>query len=49
MSENPILKSGRTGWNEKGMHHVDPHKIGKKKWIACVDGLREIIAFGLEY
>lgn len=49
ISESPILKASGTGWNAQGMHNIDPHKIDKKKWIACVDGLREIVVFGLEY
>jgi hypothetical protein len=41
-SELPIVKlTGGTAWNGQGMHHVDPHQIGEKKWMACVDGLKE--------
>jgi hypothetical protein len=41
-SELPIVKlTGGTEWNGQGMHQVDSHRIGKNKWIACVDGLRE--------
>ncbi len=47
--ESPILKPGETGWNERGMHNIDLHQIDKNKWIACVDGAREVIVFGLEY
>ena len=47
VSENPILKPGRTGWNGKGMHHIDPHYTDKNKWIACVDGKGEVF-FGLK-
>ena len=49
ISENPILKASGIGWNKNGMHHIDPHQIGKNKWIACVDGFRRTLAFGLEY
>lgn len=48
-SDNPILKASGAGWNEKGMHHIDPHKIAKNRWVACVDGYRELLVFGLEY
>ena len=37
---NPILTASGQGWNKEGMHTVDPHRIGKKRWIACVDGRR---------
>ena len=47
--KNPILKASGSGWNSKGMHHMDPHQIGKNEWIACVDGLREKLVFGLKY
>ena len=47
--ERPILKPSGIGWNKNGMHHIDPHQIGKNKWIACVDGLRTFYVFGLKY
>jgi len=34
----PILTGSGTGWNESGMHHIDPHPIPGDRWIACVDG-----------
>jgi hypothetical protein len=37
---HPILRSGHDGWNRVGMHHVDPHEISDRRWIACVDGSR---------
>jgi hypothetical protein len=27
-----------TGWNARGMHHIDPHQTDIGEWIACVDG-----------
>jgi hypothetical protein len=36
--ESPILKPGGCAWNEKGMHHIDPHRLGEGRWLACVDG-----------
>jgi len=44
-----ILKPIRTGWNADGMHHIDPQQIGENKWIACVDGYRKTLLFGLKY
>ena len=49
VSENPILKATGIGWNEKGMHHIDPHQIEENKWIACVDGFHTFLVFGLGY
>ena len=34
----PILKGSGSGWNESGMHHIDPHPLADGGWIACVDG-----------
>jgi hypothetical protein len=34
----PVLQSSGEGWNECGMHHIDPHLGDDGKWIACVDG-----------
>lgn len=48
IAENPILKASGTGWNAKGMHQIDPHQIDENKWIACVDGHREVLVFGLK-
>lgn len=36
---NPVVCAGSAGWNEAGMHHVDPHPLEDGRWIACVDGL----------
>jgi hypothetical protein len=38
VKQNPILIASRSGWNKIGMHNIDPHQLGKNKWIACVDG-----------
>lgn len=46
---NPILKATGTGWNGKGMHHIDLHQVDKEQWIACVDGLAQCFFFGLKY
>jgi hypothetical protein len=36
--KKPVLCRSGKGWNCIGMHHVDPHQIGKNNWIAVVDG-----------
>ena len=38
--ESPILTPGE-GWNDAGMHHVDPQPDGHGSWIAAVDGREE--------
>jgi len=38
IENNPVLGGSGNGWNKIGMHQVDAHKLGKDKWIACVDG-----------
>ncbi len=40
VTENPIVKASKSGWNSAGMHTVDPWQIDKEKWIACVDGYK---------
>ena len=42
VSTGPILGPTGTGWNGRGMHHLDPHKLDDGRWIACVDGLGRI-------
>jgi hypothetical protein len=37
-----ILEASGAGWNECGMHHIDPHQNAKHEWIACVDGRIEV-------
>lgn len=49
VGENPVLEPSRFGWNDRGMHHVDPHQIDKNRWIACVDGRGEKLVFGFQY
>jgi len=44
---NPVLKGSARGWNSQGMHHIDPHQIGKNRWIACVDGNKRTLALRL--
>ncbi|MFN6945463.1 MAG: hypothetical protein ACK4ND_10985 [Cytophagaceae bacterium] len=44
-----ILKPLGSGWNAKGMHHIDPHQLDNGKWIACVDGFKDSVVFGLKY
>ena len=49
VSENPILTASGAGWNKHGMHHIDPHRVGRNKWIACVDGFHTTFVSGLQY
>jgi len=49
LSENPIVKATGTGWNGNKMHHIDAHQVEEKKWMAAVDGQREVWLFGLKY
>ena len=35
---NPVLAGSRRGWNSRGMHHLDAHRLGDGWWIAAVDG-----------
>jgi hypothetical protein len=39
---SPILTASGAGWNESGMHHIDPHLLPGGKWLACVDGINSI-------
>jgi hypothetical protein len=38
VDQRPILKPSGAGWNAQGMHHIDPHLVRDRQWIACVDG-----------
>lgn len=49
VKESPIIKGSGYGWNKIGMHTIDPHPIDDNKWIACVDGYRIVVVFGLEF
>jgi hypothetical protein len=35
---SPVLGATGTGWNGRGMHHLDAHLMPDGRWIACVDG-----------
>lgn len=50
VAKKAILKGSGTGWNAKGMHHIDAHRIeAKNRWMACVDGYYKGLVFGLQY
>ncbi len=36
--ESPVLQPSGAGWNAKGMHHVDPHRLAEAYWLSRVDG-----------
>jgi len=38
VDQTPVLKPSDAGWNARGMHHIDPHLVHDRQWIACVDG-----------
>ena len=46
LTVNPILQASGTGWNALGMHHIDPHLVDGKRWVACVDGIGTKLVFG---
>ena len=39
---NPVLGPTGTGWNLRGMHHIDAHQLPNGTWIACVDGWTDV-------
>ena len=47
--ESLELKDSGSGWNAKGMHTVDPHQSSEGRWIASVDGQRDVRVYGLQY
>jgi hypothetical protein len=47
--QSPILKAARAGWNEVGMHNIDPHFTKDKRWLACVDGYQVNFILGNKY
>jgi hypothetical protein len=49
VSQEPLLGASGSGWNEKAMHHIDPHQVEDGTWIASVDGYGTHLVFGLEY
>jgi hypothetical protein len=49
LTKEPTLGAAGSGWNEKAMHHIDPHQVGDSKWIASVDGFGTYLVFGLGY
>ncbi|HEX4275114.1 MAG TPA: hypothetical protein VHZ74_07160 [Bryobacteraceae bacterium] len=34
----PIARPGRTAWNSRAMHHVDPYLLPDGTWLAVADG-----------
>lgn len=41
LAPRPLLGPSGHGWNAAGMHHIDPHRLGDARWLACVDGWYE--------
>lgn len=46
LAKEPIITGSGAGWNRLGMHHMDLHRTGKNRWIACVDGFTEAVEPG---
>ena len=42
MVVGPLVKASGNGWNADGMHHLDLHVVGERKWIAATDGFQKI-------
>jgi hypothetical protein len=42
ITKGPILKGGSFNWNQTGMHTIDAHHVDNGKWIACVDGRKDV-------
>ena len=38
IGRQPVLAGSGRGWNQSGMHHIDPHPLNERHWVACVDG-----------
>ena len=38
ISETPVIGATGKGWYGRGMHTLDPHRVGESEWIAVVDG-----------
>lgn len=38
IGKDPLLGPSGSGWNQEGMHHVDPHFLEDGSVLACVDG-----------
>jgi hypothetical protein len=36
--DHPILTGSGHGWNQSGMHHIDPHPLQEGRWMAYTDG-----------
>lgn len=48
IDDNLLSCGGDNGWNKDGMHHISIMKSGDR-WLACVDGWKWQLRFGLEY
>jgi hypothetical protein len=48
INDNLLSCESGNGWNKDGMHHICFMKTGDM-WLACVDGWRWKLRFGLEY
>ncbi len=37
-ADAPVLTGSGDGWNARGMHHLDAHRLDDGSYVACVDG-----------
>ena len=46
VGNSPLLGGSavENAWNESRMHHVNAHEVGPDRWIAAVDGARNVTA-----
>jgi len=49
LQPDPVIGPTGKGWNTTGMHQCDVHPYGDGTWIACVDGMQDLIRFGWQY
>lgn len=47
LGESPVLRAGENPWATMGMHNIDPQPFEGNRWIAAVDGYREVWTFSL--
>jgi hypothetical protein len=47
--DHPIIRPGRSGWNQQAMHQIDPVQVKPDEWIASVDGYGKYLVFGWNY
>lgn len=41
-TQHPLFGPSWRLWTQGGMHHIDPHLLDSQRWIAAVDGWRQV-------